>query len=113
MLSLGKNNKSNENNSIPFKSNIFNVKENDQKKSENITIYSSTNNTKVLSKNINDKNKIIKFIPKTVKNHNNKINLREKTYLISPRNYDLSKKTIDTENSLQRNKNKSDLTILY
>ena len=112
LLSLGKNNKSNENNSIPFKSNIFNVKENDQKKSENITIYSSANNTKVLSKNINDKNKIIKFIPKTVKNHNNKINLREKTYLISPRNYDLSKKTIDTENSLQRNKNKSDLTIL-
>ena len=112
LLSLGKNNKSNENNSIPFKSNIFNVKENDQKKSENITIYSSTNNTKVLSKNINDKNKIIKFIPKTVKNNNNKINLREKTYLISPRNYDLSKKTIDTENSLQRNKNKSDLTIL-
>ena len=113
LLSLGKNNKSNENNSIPFKSNIFNVKENDQKKSENITIYSSANNTKVLSKNINDKNKIIKFIPKTVKNNNNnKINLREKTYLISPRNYDLSKKTIDTENSLQRNKNKSDLTIL-
>ena len=112
LLSLGKNNKSNENNSIPFKSNIFNVKENDQKKSENITIYSSANNTKVLSKNTNDKNKIIKFIPKTVKNHNNKINLREKTYLISPRNYDLSKKTIDTENSLQRNKNKSDLTIL-
>ena len=112
LLSLGKNNKSNENNSIPFKSNIFNVKENDQKKSENITIYSSANNTKVLSKNTNDKNKIIKFIPKTVKNHNNKINLREKTYLISPKNYDLSKKTIDTENSLQRNKNKSDLTIL-
>ena len=112
LLSLEKNNKSDKNLSIIIKSNIFNNKENNQKKRENKIIYSSLNNNKVLSKNLTDKNKILKFIPKTIKNNNNnKINLRENTYLISPRNYDLSKKIIDTEIPLQRSKNKSDLTI--
>ena len=111
LLTLEKYNKSDKNISTSIKSNIFNIKEINQKKNESHTIFSSTNNNKILSKNIRDKNKIIKFIPKTGKNNNNKINFREKTYLISPRNYDPSNKTIDTENSLQRNKNKSNLTI--
>ena len=112
LLSIEKNSKSDKNLSI-IKSNIFNIEENNQKKTENKTTHSSLNNNKIPSTNLSDKNKKIKIIPRTIKNNNNKkINLREKTYLISPRNHELFKKTIETGTLSQKNKSKSDLTIL-
>ena len=100
LRSIEKNNNSNKNIS-QIKSTIFNTSTSNlisHKKTENKYILSPLKNSQQITKNLNDKNKIIKCIPKIIKNNNNKINLRENSYLITPKNHELISKTI--ENSI-------------
>ena len=113
LRSIEKNNNSNKKIS-QIKSTIFNTSTSNlisHKKTENKYILSPLKNSQQITKNLNDENKIIKCIPKIIKNNNNKINLRENSYLITPKNHELISKTIENNNLSRKNKSKSELTI--